>query len=223
MLGFVDLYMFSSIKKAIKTVVNGGAKSFSSREYWNRRYLKGGNSGAGSYGRLASFKAEIINEFVERHQVRDVIEFGCGDGNQLRYMRYPHYIGFDVSRKAIDDCKAIYKDDYGKKFLLMHEYNNEQAELTLSLEVIFHLVEDGIFHGYMERLFLSSNRYVIIYSSDHTGESNSQHVRHRAFSQWILDNKVPFRLINKIKNRYPYDGTEDTSFSDFYFFERIDA
>lgn len=33
----------------------------SSKEYWEQRYAGGGTSGAGSYGKLAEFKAEIIN------------------------------------------------------------------------------------------------------------------------------------------------------------------
>ena len=33
--------------------------------YWERRYAKGGNSGTGSSGVLATYKAEIVNRFVE--------------------------------------------------------------------------------------------------------------------------------------------------------------
>ena len=40
-------------------------KSFAgSAAYWEERYRRGGNSGAGSYGKLAEFKAEVINDFV---------------------------------------------------------------------------------------------------------------------------------------------------------------
>lgn len=41
--------------------------------------MRGNNSGAGSYGRLADFKAEIINQFVTENDVREVVEWGCGD------------------------------------------------------------------------------------------------------------------------------------------------
>ena len=36
-----------------------------STDYWERRYRKGGNSGAGSYNRLARFKAGFLNGFGE--------------------------------------------------------------------------------------------------------------------------------------------------------------
>ena len=46
-------------------------------------YASGGSSGPGSYGRLAAGKADFLNRFVEDHQIKTVLEIGCGDGNQL--------------------------------------------------------------------------------------------------------------------------------------------
>ena len=43
--------------------------TFDSAQYWRDRYRAGGNSGAGSYGRLAGFKAEIVNAFVREHDI----------------------------------------------------------------------------------------------------------------------------------------------------------
>lgn len=37
---------------------------FNSRNYWNDRYKNRGNSGSGSYNKLAEFKTEIINNFI---------------------------------------------------------------------------------------------------------------------------------------------------------------
>ena len=54
-------------------------------EWWERRYSSGGTSGEGSYGRLAEFKAEIVNKFVKENGIDSVVEFGCGDGKQLSF------------------------------------------------------------------------------------------------------------------------------------------
>ncbi len=62
-----------------------------SDKYWEQRYAVGGNSGVGSYGKFANFKAEVINKFVREHKIKSVIEFGCGDGNQLKLANYPSY------------------------------------------------------------------------------------------------------------------------------------
>ena len=137
-----------------------------SESYWDRRYSSGGNSGAGSYGKFSALKARTLNAFVEENGVSSVIEYGCGDGNQLRTAEYPQYLGFDVSPVAIAMCRKIFAQDATKSFRLMSEYAGETARLALSLDVIYHLVEDEVFESYMHRLFASATRYVIIYSSD---------------------------------------------------------
>ena len=38
-----------------------------SKKYWESRYVNEGNSGPGSYGILAVFKSEIINNFVSKN------------------------------------------------------------------------------------------------------------------------------------------------------------
>ncbi len=87
-----------------------------SAEYWELRYASGGSSGQGSYGRLAEFKAEVINNFVMERGVHSVIEFGCGDGNQLQLAKYPVYVGLDVSEKAVAMCKEKFNNDTSKLF-----------------------------------------------------------------------------------------------------------
>ncbi len=194
-----------------------------SNEYWKKRYQKGGNSGPGSYNHLAEFKADVINGFIDKENINSVIEFGCGDGNQLKLMNYLKYTGFDVSTTALGICKSIFHGDQTKEFKLTDDYANEKADLTLSLDVIFHLVEDRIFHEYMTRLFDSSLNFVIIYSSNtnQNPKNHSPHVKHRKFTDWTEKNAKDFKLINTIKNRYPFDGTDNTSFSDFYIYQRI--
>ena len=76
----------------------------STPEYWELRYKLKGNSGSGSYGRLADYKANCINGFVKNNEIKSVIEFGCGDGNQLTLAQYNSYIGLDISNKAIKIC-----------------------------------------------------------------------------------------------------------------------
>ena len=194
-----------------------------SEVYWDERYEAGRNSGAGSYSHLADFKAEILNAFVLEHGVSSVIEYGCGDGNQLGLAKYPSYTGFDVSPKAISICAEIFSGDETKTFKLMAEYGGESAELTLSLDVIYHLVEDEVFAAYMNRLFDSSTKFVAIYSSDYADgfSGTASHVRHRHFSQLVAANKVGWELIKHIPNRYPLNrDTGGGSFSDFYIYAK---
>jgi SAM-dependent methyltransferase len=216
------------INHTIKKIKSKIRKIFSfndfkgSEKYWKDRYKKGGTSGSGSYGYLAEFKAEFLNNFISDNKVQSVIEFGCGDGNQLKLSKYPSYIGFDISQESINRCTDLFINDKSKKFMLVTEYTNELADLTLSLDVIFHLTEDHVYQAYMNKVFNSATRYVIIYSSntEHPLVANQRpHVRHRMFTQWVEKNIPRWKLIQHVPNKYPFDGTEKTSFSDFYVFE----
>ena len=193
-----------------------------SQSYWDRRYKLGGASGAGSYGKFAEFKAEIINKFVLDKDILSIIEYGCGDGNQLALSKYPTYIGFDVSRNAISKCQQKFSFDKTKNFRLMSTYDDETADLTLSLDVIYHLTEDEVFYEYIKLLFDSSDKYVIIYSSNTDQQERVQdsHVKHREFSKWIKANREDWSLIKIIPNRYPY-LKRDGSFADFYIYEKM--
>lgn len=194
-----------------------------SAEYWSKRYRRGGTSGLGSYGKLAEFKAEIINDFVKQEKINSVIEFGCGDGNQLKLANYPNYIGFDISKDAISLCDKLFDKDKTKRFALLSQLNEDRAELTLSLDVIYHLLEDDGFHDYMSTLFDTSNRYVIIYSSNKSEliQPIAPHVKHREFTKWIERMRPNWKLIRHIPNRYPYCGDdEEGSFADFYIYQQ---
>ena len=192
-----------------------------SDKYWDERYLRGGNSGAGSYGRLAEFKAKVLNDFVARHGITSVIEFGSGDGNQLTLARYPAYTGVDVSEAAVQACIAHFTQDPTKTFLTMKEYDGRRAELSLSLDVIYHLVEDETYEVYMATLFRASERLVIVYASNTDEQTTTPHVRHRKFTEWVAANRPKFRLIEYIPNRFPFDpeNPDNSSFADFYVFE----
>lgn len=198
-------------------------KSFDSKKYWESRYSKGGDSGGGSYGQLAEFKADIINQFVKKNDIKTIIEWGCGDGNQLKYMSYPDYIGFDVSKTAVYNCIEKFKEDNSKRFLHTDKYTNQSAVLSLSLDVIFHLIEDNIFNDYMNRLFNFSQKFVVIYSSNTSEQfdKSSEHFYQRKFTDWIQEYKSEFTLIKKIKNKFPYNQKSgEGSVSDFFIYKK---
>lgn len=192
-----------------------------SKTYWERRYRLGGDSGAGSSGRLAAFKAEVLNGFVRDHGIGSVIEFGCGDGQQLALANYPLYLGLDVARTCIELCGRAFAQDPSKSFLwydpatTVNLANFVRADLALSLDVIYHLVEDQAYEAYMADLFSSARRYAIVYSSDKDEPGPGRHVRHRNFSADVGRRFPAFRHTETIANRYP-----DESLCSFFVFER---
>lgn len=216
--------MKNLIRRIISTL---GLKKvlFRSSRYWEKRYRSGGNSGSGSYNRLAQFKAEILNRFCTEHDIQYVVEFGCGDGNQLSLARYESYIGLDVSITAIDNCRARFAADQTKQFFCLAGLDlaeqNFRCDLALSLDVIFHLTEQTVYEIYLRNLFSVSTRYVIIYSSN-VDRREATHVRHHRFTDFVERSFPQFELVEFIKNRFPFDPAQpdDTSFADFYIYER---
>ena len=65
--------------------------------------------------------------------------------------------------------------------------------------------------------------YVVIYSSN-KDECQARHVKHRNFTKWIEKNLPNWKLKSVIKNKYPFDikNQDETSFSDFYIYEKED-
>lgn len=196
---------------------------FSSAAYWEARYRAGGHSGAGSYGRLAAFKAAVVNGFVALNGITRVIEFGCGDGNQLGRFAIPDYTGIDVSPTVLACCRTRYP---------MHTFHDPggladvaPAELTLSLDVVFHLTEDAVFDAYIADLFGFATRFVIVYASDQDATTADAHVRHRAVSAHVRRTQPGWSLVARVPNRHPFDPARphDTSFAGFMVFSRDGA
>jgi hypothetical protein len=193
-----------------------------SAHYWESNYTSGGTSGDGSYGNLARGKAEFLNAFVREHAVGSITEFGCGDGQQLSLAEYSCYTGLDVSRAAIGLCKRRFAGDPTKSFFL---YDGECfvdrvglfiADLAISLDVVYHLIEDRVFETYMEHLFGAGQRYVVVYSTNTVMRATAPHVRHRHFSSWVEDNCPQWQLVQVTRGPNFGPGA-----ADFFVYERL--
>jgi SAM-dependent methyltransferase len=195
-----------------------------SARYWELNYEQGGSSGPGSYGDLGQGKAEFLNGFVRDCNVESVIEFGCGDGHQLSLAKYPHYVGLDVSRAAIRMCKRRFADDPTKSFFLyegdafVDRMGLFAADVSISLDVVYHLIEDQVFEAYMKHLFAAGKRYVVVYSTNKEIRDDAPHVRHRQFSLWVEENCSQWGLIDVVRG-----PSSPPRRADFFVYERENA
>lgn len=177
------------------------------KQIWENRYTSGDNSGAGSYGVLCEYKASFINNIIHQYHCNTILELGCGDGNQLQYFDINQYIGVDISEYIIKYCKHLFKDSINKTFLTYDEFyklnNNIKYDIVLSLDVIYHLVDDFVYEKYIHDLITYANKYIIIYSSNFDEIYNNSHVYHRKFTDYIKDNYPTLKLIYFEPNKYP--------------------
>ncbi len=208
------------IKQLIKKLL--GRDTFNSLNYWENRYAGGGNSGDGSYGRLSVFKADFINKFIEEKKIHSAVEMGCGDGHQLSIIHYPAYTGMDVSSTIIDLCRKKFENDASKKFVLYKPDSfvadeTLKADLALSLDVLYHIVEEKNYLKYLQDLFSLGKKYVVVYSTNFY-LNETQHVLHRKFTDDAK--RFPeWTLIAEVKNPFPGNG-EQESMADFFVFEK---
>lgn len=196
--------------------------------YWEKRYSSGGTSGGCSVGNIAKFKSDFLNNFVIANKIDSVIEFGCGDGRQLELMNYPKYLGIDICKSSIDICMSKFNTDTSKSFILYNPdfwFNNDfiKADLSLSLDVIYCLIEIELFQKHILDLFASANKFVVIFSSNSSNEIKGSQVKHRNFTNFIQQNIKDFEFVGKVDNPYTFDPSRpnDTSYSDFYVYKKI--
>ena len=196
----------------------------SSSLYWEQRYQVGEGSGIGSYSKYAEYKAEVLNRFFADHDIRKVADFGCGDGNQLKSLKCAEYLGLDVSPSAVEQCRALYRHDPTKTFLVnsgpdaMAKVREFGPELTMSLDVIYHLVEDDTFERYLTNLFELSSRYVVVYSTNFDRRYDFPHQVDRKFTDYVAKHMRGWRLLEALAN--PHKGPDTQS--DFYIYEKTD-
>jgi len=167
---------------------------FNSKEYWEARYQGGGNSGIGSYGVSANIKAEYINSVISKYNIKTINDLGHGDGNQIGLLKgFDQYTGYDVSSTIRNKCILQYQDDRRYTFI-DNESQFKQADLAMSLDVLYHLTEQEVFVEYIDKLF-SIGEYILIYAEDRDFKGNS-HVLCRKFTNYISDVYNNFSLLD---------------------------
>jgi len=167
---------------------------FNSKEYWEARYQGGGNSGIGSYGVSANIKAEYINSVISKYNIKTINDLGHGDGNQIGLLKgFDQYTGYDVSSTIRNKCILQYQDDRRYTFI-DNESQFKQADLAMSLDVLYHLTEQEVFVEYIDKLF-SIGEYILIYAEDRDHIGNS-HVLCRKFTDYISDVYNNFSLLD---------------------------
>ena len=110
-----------------------------------------------------------------------------------------------MSTEAVRRCIDHFADDLTKSFpryeqgAIADPAGWLRADLALSLEVIFHLIDDGMFEEYLTTLFDSAGRYVVICSSDTADLPEGPHEKHRPFTPWVERNQPDWTLTRRLE------------------------
>lgn len=196
----------------IKLTTNKNYKvMFDLRDYWEKRYAKGGNSGAGSYGQEALYKAGYINEIIKKYKIQTIQEYGSGDGHNMSlYKGYLRYCGYDVSPTAIELCRANPLIDHHKTYFTMDMNRLDfNADLALCLDVLFHQVEDRDYLELLKLIFeVGNHMYICLYTTIHVGDKVSEHLKQRPVKDDIERLYPQWKLIHQDQ----YNNSEKKNF-----------
>jgi trans-aconitate methyltransferase len=172
------------------------APAYTPAGYWNRRYRDGRTSGAGSEGAEGAYKAAYVSEFITKNNVVTVVDWGCGDGQVLELIKFPKgtsYTGVDVSQTIVDRMRAKFPMH---KFLGPdddHSYE-DAYRMSISMDVLFHLPDDRDYFEYLDHLFNSAVRHVVIYATDTPDGRTARHVFRRKFTADIAERFLDWEL-----------------------------
>lgn len=198
-------------------------KNFKSAEYWEQRYAKNGNSGLGSYGELAAFKSRVVNSLLLKYDIQKVLDWGCGDGNQISTINFKQYVGLDVSKTIVLKCREKFKNDKTKIFHIPSQENLDKygggCDMTLSLDVLFHLIEDDVYQLYLDNLVKYTTKFILVYSCNFDDDNFAVHVKPRSFQSDLESRGV--KLVEFYSNPFKSNDHTRGSFSDFYLFSKV--
>lgn len=169
--------------------------------FWEERYKSGGNSGAGSYGEYAIYKAQIINNYILKYDIKTISDFGCGDGNQISLIKgFEEYMGYDISSYALYLCVKKFSGNTKMHFCSLIS-DLQEADLCLSLDVLYHIIDEKEFEYHLSQLFGKSKKYVLIFSSNFDGNKVvANYIQHRKFTDWINKYYKNFKLVEELEN-----------------------
>ncbi|MGC5775493.1 class I SAM-dependent methyltransferase [Paenibacillus pabuli] len=190
------------------------SQPFDYKEYWEQTYRSGETSGRGSYGVLAEFKAEVVNGLIQRENITSVIEFGCGDGNQLQYMNYSEYLGVDVAASSVRLCASKFANDSSKSFMLYTPglWINRgflQADLTVCLDVLYHITDETDFRNTLYDILHTSAEWVVLYTRLKENENPGvRTIQDRNLFHYLFD-YPDFKVQEIIPQRYPDQSSAD--------------
>jgi len=130
------------------------------RNYWNKRYLRGENSGIGSVGNYREWRWHIIDKHVE--PLDDIVDVGCGDLSFWEGRSCKQYTGIDVSEVIVQRNRlrrphwAFICGDASEYF------EGLRADVVLCLAVLFHIKNECDYVEIIKNLCRYSRKWIII-------------------------------------------------------------
>lgn len=131
-------------------------------DYWENRYMEGGNSGEGSRGIHKDWKWAVLNNTIPN--INNIIDVGCGDLAFMEGWMVPNYIGIDISETIIQKNREQYPN---KQFIISSadiHIHGIKSDVVFCHDVLFHIIDENVYVNILKNLTKYSDNYISIYT-----------------------------------------------------------
>lgn len=169
------------------------------QNYWNQRYLNGGDSGYGSYDEQLRKKLKWLSGLP----IKSITDIGCGDfnlgKNLLKLYPSASYIGYDISDVIIKRNQKIYPYEFTTKF---PHFN---FDLTLCIDVLYHVLDDNEYSALIINLkqAFRFGKYLALTAYEDL-QQTSPHLKIRKFDYKSFGKPIIRKIIEEDGKQYFY-------------------
>jgi SAM-dependent methyltransferase len=176
----------------------------------------GFGSGHGSLPSVTKGYRKFIEKFLETHDIKSVVDYGCGDWQFSRFINWKgaHYTGLDVAGRVIESNNQNFASGT-VRFVVIDPSKKEvpSADLLITKDVLQHLtrsdVEDFLKH------VLPRFKYALVTNCLLPEQDINRDISAGEFRPLDL-RRQPFNL--KADNVFTFDGPRVFSWRKFAFF-----
>lgn len=148
--------------------MNNKKTVFNYKNYREEKYKNWWNSWEWSYNEFAEYKANFINDFILKNNIKEIADVWCWDWNMIKKINLEKYIWYDISDEAVKLCKKQFNKDKSKSIRNYYVWklmkNNNKFQATMSLDVLFHITKYEDFKETIKDLIESAEEFVILYA-----------------------------------------------------------
>jgi len=158
----------------------------------------GYGSGVGSLPLNNIEYIKFLRMFIERNNVRSVVDFGCGDWQFSRFVGWDNvtYTGFDIVESVVVQNQSSFGRDNISFHVFKPETELPHADLMICKDVFQHLSVSSI-RMYL-RMFKARSRFLLITNDDWPAEHLTNMEIHDGEWRPIRLDREPFREIAPI-------------------------
>ena len=129
--------------------------------YWDRRYRRGGTSGAGSVGESRNWKWVLIERYAGK--VDEVVDVGCGDLSFWEGRDCEKYTGIEISEYIVEKNRAQ-RPSWNFVLASADKPLDLHAKVVICMDLLFHIPDDRTFSRTLLNLASYSNEWLFIHT-----------------------------------------------------------